>query len=262
VAKALYGNDWNKRVDDVPESFFFNYKEGAPLTTAAWPTGTYLRRIADSTLFFIDGASKRHIVPTTADAYRVNEDFVIRTGSSLSEYLDGSEPAAADRRYMDSAQLDMIETLPPPQLDLPPSSGELLAGQEQTLLTIRVVSGAQLKVKRLRASISGPLRSSMAPNLTDLKFVDASGTNLFGTNQLEGSVSREDLEISGSYYMPANSTSVIELKAKLSAGLAAGSLFTVAFDRSGVVLADGGNDEPLPGFFPHTVFPSSALTVK
>ncbi|MBI4281138.1 hypothetical protein HY628_02995 [Candidatus Uhrbacteria bacterium] len=31
AAIALYGNDWNKKVDDVPDSFFSNYREGAPV---------------------------------------------------------------------------------------------------------------------------------------------------------------------------------------------------------------------------------------
>lgn len=35
VAKALYGNDWNKQVDDVPDAFFTNYTVGADVAAAA-----------------------------------------------------------------------------------------------------------------------------------------------------------------------------------------------------------------------------------
>lgn len=35
VAKALYGDDWNKKIDDLPDGFFVDYKLGAPILTAA-----------------------------------------------------------------------------------------------------------------------------------------------------------------------------------------------------------------------------------
>lgn len=31
LAKKLYGTDWNKKIDDVPDSFFVNYKEGSSI---------------------------------------------------------------------------------------------------------------------------------------------------------------------------------------------------------------------------------------
>ncbi|MFZ5365085.1 MAG: hypothetical protein ACOZBH_02720 [Patescibacteria group bacterium] len=33
VAQALYGNDWAKLVDDMPDSYFFNYNLGDPITS-------------------------------------------------------------------------------------------------------------------------------------------------------------------------------------------------------------------------------------
>ena len=35
VAIALYGSDWNKKIDDVADAFFSNYKKGADITVAA-----------------------------------------------------------------------------------------------------------------------------------------------------------------------------------------------------------------------------------
>lgn len=265
VAKALYGNDWAKRVDDVPESFFVNYREGAPLTTAAWPTGTFLRRASDATLFFIDGGAKRRIPPLTAAAYRVNEDFVVSANSSLEEYASGSEPAAEDLRFQDTGQLDVIETLPPPQVDFPLDPGKVLAGQEQTLMSVRITAGDPVKVKGLRVSLrlDRPLWSGATPGLTDLKFVDASGTDLFGTQQLSkpGS-SQEDLVMSGSYFIPESTTRVIDLRAKVSAALTKGARLTLSMNRSDLSLADGGSDEALPNFFPGGPFPVFTLVVE
>lgn len=35
AAAALYGADWNKQVDDIPDSFFANYRQGESITAAA-----------------------------------------------------------------------------------------------------------------------------------------------------------------------------------------------------------------------------------
>jgi len=35
VAIALYGTNWNTKIDDVPDAFFGNYKKGADITVAA-----------------------------------------------------------------------------------------------------------------------------------------------------------------------------------------------------------------------------------
>ncbi len=40
VAVALYGSNWNKMIDDVPDAFFSNYPEGAALTAGASWTAT------------------------------------------------------------------------------------------------------------------------------------------------------------------------------------------------------------------------------
>ena len=34
IAIALYGSDWNKKIDDVPDGFFSNYKSGSDITQA------------------------------------------------------------------------------------------------------------------------------------------------------------------------------------------------------------------------------------
>jgi len=35
VATALYGADWNTKVDDIPDAFFINYKIGSPIASSA-----------------------------------------------------------------------------------------------------------------------------------------------------------------------------------------------------------------------------------
>ncbi len=35
AARALYGDDWNKKIDDVPDAFFINYRQGDAVASAA-----------------------------------------------------------------------------------------------------------------------------------------------------------------------------------------------------------------------------------
>jgi hypothetical protein len=35
IARALYGSDWNKKVDDMPDAFFVNYTVGADIASSA-----------------------------------------------------------------------------------------------------------------------------------------------------------------------------------------------------------------------------------
>jgi hypothetical protein len=52
VATALYGTDWNKKIDDVPDAFFINYVIGAPIETAA----DYSASAEQASALFIDNA--------------------------------------------------------------------------------------------------------------------------------------------------------------------------------------------------------------
>lgn len=38
IAIQLFGSDWNKQIDDVPDAFFVNYKMGSDITSASLPT--------------------------------------------------------------------------------------------------------------------------------------------------------------------------------------------------------------------------------
>ncbi|HTK05130.1 MAG TPA: hypothetical protein VL500_06090 [Candidatus Eisenbacteria bacterium] len=261
VAKALYGNEWNKRVDDVAESFFTTYKEGTPLTTPVWPTGTFVRRDSDTALYVIEGLQRRYIAPAVLPSLRLNESHVIHGAGGLSDYAEAGAVAEGDWKYLDAAQNSYIDTLPRPSFDFPVGSQPLVAGGEQSLATFRLTSGMPVIIRRMRVRISGPLWNGGSPRLTGIRLVDVNGQNLFGTQQLavQGST-EETLTFSGAYTMPEKTISIVELKAETAADLGAGAAYTVSIERDGVQLADGGNGALLTDFWPRTAFPT--FTVK
>lgn len=262
VAKALYGSDWNKRVDDVSEAMFTNYHEGAPLTTPVWPTGSIVRLPADTALYFIDGLSRLYIPPAVRTAMRIDDADVIDV-KDLSDYDDGGIVAAGDQKYVDTSEKSLVDTLPRPQFDFPANPAPLEAGKEQPLAAFRLTSGMPIIVRQLTVTLEGPLWSGSAPNLTDLRFVDVKGEELFGTKQLElqGSA-KETVTFTGAYTLPTNTIGIVEFRAKASAALAHGASFKVTIDRGGVRLADGGNGEPFAQFYPKADFPAYTVLVK
>lgn len=262
VAKALYGPDWAKLVDDVPESFFVNYREGAPLTAPLLPTGTVVKRLPDGAVYVIDGLYKRRLSPSVRASLHIDDGFVL-TRSDLSVYDDKGDVAEGDWNYLDTSQLAYIDTKPPPAFDFPARTGTIGKGSEQTLAAFRASSGMPLIIRRIRVTLSGTLWNGSTPNLTDLRFLDGQGQTLFGTMQLaQTGASSETLTFSGAYTMQPNAVSVITLMATPAADLAAGASFTASIDRAGFLLGDGGNGDAVSQFYPKAAFPSFTTTVK
>jgi hypothetical protein len=263
VAKGLYGDDWAERVDDVQESFFVNYREGAPLTAPVWPTGTFLRRASDTALFVIDGAQKRHVSPLAAAGLRAFDANVIVTASDLSEYADGTPVASAEWKLVDTAQLSYVDTQSPPIVDFPVDARSLSDGEGRTLAAFRVSAGAPIIIKRISVTIEGPLWSGSAPNFEDIAFVDVAGENLFGTKQLESQpgAASETLTFDGAYTLQPNTVSVVDLKAD-AAGLPEGATVTVSLDRASFLVYDSASGQLIPDFHPREGFPEFTLEVE
>ncbi|MFH1099236.1 MAG: S8 family peptidase [Candidatus Uhrbacteria bacterium] len=66
TARVLYGDNWAKRVVDVPDGFFVAYSVGQSLTAAAYPDGTLLEDARDNERYLIEGGQRRHFASTLA----------------------------------------------------------------------------------------------------------------------------------------------------------------------------------------------------
>ncbi len=88
AARALYGDDWNKKVDDLPDAFFFAYKEGEAVASAADFDKTSEREESS----IADDLAAKTGTPAS-------QDFAaVRSGSwSDAEVWNGSRPTAGAR---------------------------------------------------------------------------------------------------------------------------------------------------------------------
>lgn len=263
VAKALYGDNWSKRVDDVSEAFFTNYKEGAPLTVPVWPTGTVLRR-SYAAVYVTEGLTKRSIQPQSLPTLRIREaDIIAVTDAQLVTYANVGFVSESDPNYTDTGQIAFVDTLSEPAVDFPAKVDPLAPGTTQDFSVMRITSGMPVILRAVRVTISGPLWNGTSANLRDLRFVDVNGTDLFGTQQLlETGASSATLDFSGAYTMMPNTTSIVTLRATSVAALPKDTKFTVTVDRSRVVFADGSNGNVISSFYPSTPFPAAILEVK
>ncbi len=65
IAEALYGSNWNKEIDDIPDVFFTNYKKGAAVESAVPPVGSLVKDAAGN-IYYVDSATTMRMVKNLA----------------------------------------------------------------------------------------------------------------------------------------------------------------------------------------------------
>ncbi|EKD90058.1 MAG: hypothetical protein ACD_32C00056G0001, partial [uncultured bacterium] len=96
IAKALWGNDWGKRVRDVdPAIFPYIYKiSSSSINTAAYPVGSLVKMGSDYYLIG-SGMTKQKVTAPGLEANNLQTTSAI-TATDLSAYASGSDITAKD----------------------------------------------------------------------------------------------------------------------------------------------------------------------
>jgi hypothetical protein len=260
VAKTLYGNDWNKRVDDVSESYFAAYHEGMPMTVPVWPTGTVVRRLSDGKTYVIEGLQKHPIALDDATALRLSSKNFVDTGDTLADYEDVGPVKAGDPLYLDTSQNDKVETEPQPAVDFPDRAVHMAPGDSHVLTSFRLSTGAPAILRRLVVSISG-LKAGEAPLLKNIHITDGEGVDLFGIQQLPEAVGEtEVLTFTGAYTTKKDSLNTIQVRADVPMAIPSGTAYGVGVGRNSISLFDAGNGTTQLRFWYPTTVPSTAKT--
>lgn len=82
LAAKLYGTSWNKRVIDVPETLFAQYRFGGALTEAKYIDGSFVKTPAGSVWYMDAGGLRYSIGPKTLDALKLRDEDLT---TSMSE---------------------------------------------------------------------------------------------------------------------------------------------------------------------------------
>ncbi|MFH1457365.1 MAG: hypothetical protein ABIF17_04640 [Patescibacteria group bacterium] len=89
VATDLFGANWNKLIDDMPDSFFASTYAYGDALVADYPTGSLVKESGGATVYYIDGTEKRPVADESAFNANKFKWEDLRT-HSLSAYTDGS----------------------------------------------------------------------------------------------------------------------------------------------------------------------------
>ena len=100
-AITLYGDGWNQRIIDIPESFWVNYSTGDAVSSDVHPDGALVKYADASTVYLVEGGLKRAITGDAFTANRFKDADIVTIETSVS-YSDGSGMVAKE----DSANVD------------------------------------------------------------------------------------------------------------------------------------------------------------
>lgn len=252
VAIAIYGADWNKRVDDVSETFFLGYAEGAPLRSGLYPTGSVLRR-SDGAMYLVEGTQLRRIPADQKAVLRIQDRFMLSTPTLPSAYELGGDASDEAGKLTDTAQLSRVETLSPPQIDFPAPATNVAVGADKTIMTMRLTVGQSVSIKRMSFHLAG------AATLTNMRVVNAAtGESLFGTLVDPGALPTT-VTFTGAATFADNTDVALELRADVAAG---SGPFTVRLDHETASLVDGFNSSNAMPLWPRAAYPTFSVAVE
>lgn len=265
-ALKLYGSTWNKKIVDVPDAFFVNYKSGSALTSDVHPTGTIVKYASGSTWYYIDNGVKR---PFASDA--------ALTANGINSTKFG---LTTDISYGDGSSLTGKETA---IANIVGSAGTVVVGG--TGLTVGLASDTPSSTSLISDTSNGG--QAVAPvmklnftagndgavKVTTLKFkkggisTDSDVNNAYlydGETRLAEmqSISSGVLTFSdsaGLFTVPASSSKGVVVKMDLVGNTSAGKTFVFSLNSATDVVASGAT---ISGTFPMTgnTFTTASVT--
>lgn len=206
AARALYGDRWAERVDDLPDGFFPAYAMGEDLDGSAFPDGT-----------LIDDGAARYVV-WNGEAREMTEDGMERNGlrsefavsADASRLPAGARVSSAKEYLSDAAQLGLGERM------VADVEGEAAAFDDRIASGAGgAVLGAFVVSVREKTEMSDPVvvieartngdddadagglvrgdgdDGQIEPNLFRVRLTDASGASLFGSESLASAESAD-----------------------------------------------------------------------
>lgn len=102
-AAALYGTNWNKRIVDVPDSYFTNYTIGTALANGEIPAGSLVKNAGSSAVYYFDGTNYRSVATEAAlTANRFSMANVLTLTSAIT--AGGTAISAAEAALIKTSQ--------------------------------------------------------------------------------------------------------------------------------------------------------------
>lgn len=151
VAMDLYGSAWASRVRDVPDPFFVNYTIGSDITSSSYPSGSLVQMTGDSTIYYVDGSTKRAFADMAAfDANMFQMKHVVQTSLDLSGLTTGNNVSGAETT---------LKTVAGPEVGTPSTSStgtlSVSLASSSPVNGIVVANAAQVRFTTLNLTATG-----------------------------------------------------------------------------------------------------------
>lgn len=149
VAKDIYGENWNKMIDDVADVFFTNYTKSSDIITAIPPVGTLIKTASSADVYYVDTDGKRKVADFAT--FTANK-FMTQYIRTVSDTVSFSVAAAPGSRSMISGMEASIALFMAPSSTPTPTPTPTPTG---TGLTLALDAGATPSTSVIADSTNG-----------------------------------------------------------------------------------------------------------
>ena len=257
AAKKLYGNDWAKRVKDVPDAFFTNYGVSNSVTIdgSTYPAGSLIKYNGSDDIYYINSEGKKQKFTGSAFADNGLMMKFVNTAPDSITFPNGSDITGKVDMLADTAQVVVtptptpaptksslkVELAPdtPAAADIPAGSNN--PGTNVPFAKFNFTAGSKdVKVTAIKVTRSG---LSSDTDLTAVKLFDQDGNQL-GTNQSFDANHRASFT-NLSWVVPAGKTKSITVKGDSAANKSGRIKFGI--DSADMISSDA---DSVSGSFP------------
>lgn len=258
VAKTLYGTEWAKRVDDLPDSFFPAYVLGAPLDGTVFPEGWIGRDVTSGqTVVYTSGGFR----PFTKEGEENNRvvsldpvpyDFsAVPMGVGISAGLPFLSDAAQDGYGKRLAHDVVLVGESKLKAIFQGESTQQIGGLFVSVKAPTVIKNLAFTLKAVTNAdadfdagglLYGNGTEIVEPNLTNIRLVDDFGRSLLSTGSVGFDKNQDGavrLVLTGSHTLPAG-VSHVRLVADVFADAPAKERYVVNYDVTSSIFEVGG----------------------
>ena len=248
TAKALWGANWAKAVDDVSDAFFTNYTVGADLSTATFPDGALLS--SGGNYFYIQGGKSRAVSASALASNGFNTAYAV--AADVSALAAGA--AVAEGEFSDVAQGATAAAAPGPvassgSLAISIASDSPATGSAVVNNTANAPGQRQAKVLKVNFTATGGdtvvtqvsvkrMGVSKDGDVDNLYLADANGKIIAKNTSLSNGVAT--FASAGLFTVAAGQTAGVWLLEDFNHSAAAGSTQSWMVEAAGVKLAGTG----------------------
>jgi len=99
IARTLYGSAWNKRVIDMPDTYFSDYQPGPSIADAVYSTGSLISYQYSADIYYVENSTKRLVSEAAFSQNHFQNKFVLDNLNPAAFVYETADPFPVDYDY-------------------------------------------------------------------------------------------------------------------------------------------------------------------